>query len=177
MCSRGESASSFCEERPSFPSGHTPIGELLRLDRKHVWHPYASMPASYDSIVVESAMGVNLKVKTSTGLTVDLVDGMSSWWAAIHGYNHPDLNHAVMDQLGRMSHVMFGGLTHEPAVRLATRLAHYSGLEHVFFADSGSVSVEVALKMAPLVQRAKKSRAKSNHASKETSKLERRFSP
>ena len=132
----------------AFYDGSLPVGELLELDRKHVWHPYSSMPASCDSIFVESAMGVNLEVKTSTGSTDTLVDGMSSWWAAIHGYNHPHLNQAVINQLDRMSHVMFGGLTHEPAVRLATRLAQYTGLDHVFFADSGSVAVEVAMKMA-----------------------------
>jgi len=133
-------------------SGTMPLEKLLELDRRHVWHPYASMPASYDSVAVESANGVYLNVKvastTTTDSTIKLVDGMSSWWAAIHGYTQPHLNQAVVSQLDRMSHVMFGGLTHEPAVRLATRLAHCSGLDHVFFADSGSVAIEVALKMA-----------------------------
>lgn len=121
-----------------------PVPELLALDRRHVWHPYGPMPGRVDPLVVESASGVRLR--TSSG---ELVDGMSSWWSAIHGYNHPVLNEAAREQLGRMSHVMFGGLTHEPAVRLAKLLVDMSpdGLEHVFLADSGSVSVEVAVKM------------------------------
>lgn len=120
--------------------------ELLALDRQHVWHPYGPMPGRQEPLVVESASGVRLRL--ADGGT-ELVDGMSSWWSAIHGYNHPVLNEAVRGQLDRMSHVMFGGLTHEPAVRLAKRLVDMSpeGLEHVFLADSGSVSVEVALKM------------------------------
>ncbi|MER5947001.1 adenosylmethionine--8-amino-7-oxononanoate transaminase [Streptomyces sp. NPDC001904] len=121
------------------------IEELLRLDRDHVWHPYGPMPGRQQPLVVESAAGVRLRVAGHG----ELVDGMSSWWSAIHGYNHPVLNEAARGQLDRMSHVMFGGLTHEPAVRLAQRLVEISpaGLEHVFLADSGSVSVEVALKM------------------------------
>ncbi|GAA1887141.1 adenosylmethionine--8-amino-7-oxononanoate transaminase [Streptomyces durmitorensis] len=122
------------------------VPELLDLDRRHVWHPYGPMPGRQEPLVVESASGVRLQLAGDGG---ELVDGMSSWWAAIHGYNHPVLNDAVRDQLDRMSHVMFGGLTHEPAVRLAKRLVDISpdGLEHVFLADSGSVSVEVAVKM------------------------------
>ncbi|MZD04887.1 adenosylmethionine--8-amino-7-oxononanoate transaminase [Streptomyces sp. SID5785] len=129
------------------PDPHTDprVSELLALDREHVWHPYGPMPGRQEPLVVESAAGVRLRV-TGHG---ELVDGMSSWWSAIHGYRHPVLDEAARDQLGRMSHVMFGGLTHEPAVRLAQRLVDMSpqGLEHVFLADSGSVSVEVALKM------------------------------
>ncbi|MFF7189001.1 adenosylmethionine--8-amino-7-oxononanoate transaminase [Streptomyces sp. NPDC008222] len=122
------------------------VDELLALDRQHVWHPYGPMPGRQEPLVVESASGVRLRLADGSG---ELVDGMSSWWAAIHGYNHPVLNEAVREQLGRMSHVMFGGLTHEPAVRLAKLLVDMSpdGLEHVFLADSGSVSVEVAIKM------------------------------
>ncbi|WP_338694054.1 adenosylmethionine--8-amino-7-oxononanoate transaminase [Streptomyces sp. Q6] len=121
------------------------IDALLDLDRRHVWHPYGPMPGRQQPLVVESAAGVQLRVAGHG----ELVDGMSSWWSAIHGYNHPVLNDAARGQLDRMSHVMFGGLTHEPAVRLAERLVDMSpeGLEHVFLADSGSVSVEVALKM------------------------------
>jgi adenosylmethionine-8-amino-7-oxononanoate aminotransferase len=119
--------------------------ELLAADRAHVWHPYGPMPGTGDPLVVESASGVRLRLADGR----ELVDGMSSWWAAIHGYRHPVLDAAAHDQLGRMSHVMFGGLTHEPAVRLATRLVELTPapLRHVFLADSGSVSVEVAIKM------------------------------
>ena len=122
-----------------------PVQELLAADRAHVWHPYGPMPGRADPLVVRSAAGVRLQLADET----ELVDGMSSWWAAIHGYAHPVLDAAVLDQLGRMSHVMFGGLTHEPAVRLARRLVEITPqpLQHVFFADSGSVSVEVAIKM------------------------------
>jgi len=110
-----------------------------------VWHPYGPMPGRMTPLVVESAAGVRLRLDTGA----ELVDGMSSWWAAIHGYRHPVLDEAAARQLGRMSHVMFGGLTHEPAVRLCQRLAAMAppGLEHVFLCDSGSVSVEVAVKM------------------------------
>jgi adenosylmethionine-8-amino-7-oxononanoate aminotransferase len=120
--------------------------ELLRLDRRHLWHPYAAIPAVPEPYLVDSAEGVRLRLADGR----ELVDGMSSWWAAIHGYRHPVLDEAVTSQLARMSHVMFGGLTHEPGVRLAERLASMApaGLQHVFFADSGSVSVEVAIKMA-----------------------------
>ncbi|MFI9201325.1 adenosylmethionine--8-amino-7-oxononanoate transaminase [Streptomyces sp. NPDC053048] len=128
-----------------------PIGprELLDLDRRHVWHPYGPMPGRQEPLVVESASGVRLRLAEPVHGTGELIDGMSSWWSAVHGYNHPVLNRAAQEQLGRMSHVMFGGLTHEPAVRLAARLVEITpeGLEHVFLADSGSVSVEVAVKM------------------------------
>lgn len=118
---------------------------LSEIDRRRVWHPYAPMPAPVAPLVVTEASGVRLRLDDGR----ELIDGMSSWWAAIHGYRHPDLDAAARDQLGRMSHVMFGGLTHEPAVRLADRLASLApdGLEHVFLCDSGSVSVEVAVKM------------------------------
>jgi len=104
------------------------------------------MPGRLPPLVVESAAGVRLRLAQSG---TELVDGMSSWWAAIHGYRHPVLDRAAADQLTRMSHVMFGGLTHEPAVRLCERLVAMApaGLEHVFLCDSGSVSVEVAVKM------------------------------
>ncbi|WP_327363383.1 adenosylmethionine--8-amino-7-oxononanoate transaminase [Streptomyces sp. NBC_01296] len=126
-----------------------PAAELLALDRQHVWHPYGPMPGRQEPMVVSCASGVRLRLAEPSQGQDELVDGMSSWWSAIHGYNHPVLNEAVTDQLGRMSHVMFGGLTHEPAVRLAARLVEITppGLEHVFLADSGSVSVEVAVKM------------------------------
>jgi adenosylmethionine-8-amino-7-oxononanoate aminotransferase len=121
------------------------IEELLEVDRRRVWHPYGPMPGAQQPLVVESAEGVRLRLAGGR----ELVDGMSSWWAAIHGYAHPALDAAARDQLSRMSHVMFGGLTHQPAVALADRLAELApdGLEHVFLCDSGSVSVEVAVKM------------------------------
>ncbi|MFI2300514.1 adenosylmethionine--8-amino-7-oxononanoate transaminase [Actinacidiphila glaucinigra] len=130
------------------PEPLTP-GELLALDREHVWHPYGPMPGRQEPLLVESAAGVRLRLAEPVEGMTDLVDGMSSWWSAIHGYNHPVLNEAARGQLDRMSHVMFGGLTHEPAVRLAARLVEITPepLRHVFLADSGSVSVEVAVKM------------------------------
>jgi adenosylmethionine---8-amino-7-oxononanoate aminotransferase len=122
---------------------------LRVLDRRHVWHPYAPMPGVQEPLVVESAQGVRLTLAEPVEGQRELVDGMSSWWAAIHGYRHPVLDEAVRDQLGRMSHVMFGGLTHAPAVELATRLVEITPepLQHVFLCDSGSVAVEVAAKM------------------------------
>lgn len=127
--------------------------EIAGYDREHVWHPYAAMPASMAPYVVESARGVRLRLADGR----ELVDGMSSWWAAIHGYRHPVLDAAVTDQLTRMSHVMFGGLTHEPAVQLSRTLVEVTpdGLEHVFLCDSGSVSVEVAIKMCLQYQRSR----------------------
>ncbi|WNO75912.1 adenosylmethionine--8-amino-7-oxononanoate transaminase [Streptomyces sp. AM8-1-1] len=126
-----------------------PHDELVALDRAHVWHPYGPMPGRSDPLVVDSASGVRLRLAEPAHGQRELIDGMSSWWSAIHGYNHPVLNDAARDQLDRMSHVMFGGLTHEPAVRLATRLVEITPepLRHVFLCDSGSVSVEVAVKM------------------------------
>ncbi|MFJ4685290.1 adenosylmethionine--8-amino-7-oxononanoate transaminase [Streptomyces sp. NPDC091377] len=122
------------------------VPELLELDRRHVWHPYGPMPGQVEPLVVESARGVRLRLADGSG---ELIDAMSSWWSVIHGHNHPVLNEAAREQLGSMSHVMFGGLTHEPAVRLAKLLVDIAppGLEHVFLSDSGSVSVEVAVKM------------------------------
>ncbi len=118
----------------------------LDFERAHVWHPYTSVPAAVAPLPVVSARGVRIELSDGTVL----VDGMSSWWAAIHGYNHPELNRAAIEQIGRMSHVMFGGLTHAPAAELARRLVALSppGLDRVFLCDSGSVSVEVAMKMA-----------------------------
>jgi adenosylmethionine-8-amino-7-oxononanoate aminotransferase len=134
---------------PGSTPGPLTTPELLALDRQHVWHPYGPMPGRHEPLVVESAAGVRLRLATPAEGRTELVDGMSSWWSAIHGYNHPMLNEAVRCQLDRMSHVMFGGLTHEPAVRLAARLVEITPepLRHVFLADSGSVSVEVAVKM------------------------------
>ncbi|MEU9857132.1 adenosylmethionine--8-amino-7-oxononanoate transaminase [Streptomyces sp. NPDC047974] len=123
--------------------------ELLALDRAHVWHPYGPMPGRAEPLVVASASGVRLRLAEPAEGHAELIDGMSSWWSAVHGYNHPVLNEAARGQLDRMSHVMFGGLTHEPAVRLAARLVEITPepLRHVFLSDSGSVAVEVATKM------------------------------
>ena len=120
--------------------------QLREDDRRVVWHPYASATDTPDVFPVISAHGVYLELADGRRL----LDGMSSWWCAIHGYNHPVLNRAVRDQLFDMAHVMFGGLTHPPAVKLARLLTELTppSLERVFFSDSGSVSVEVALKMA-----------------------------
>ncbi len=120
--------------------------EILQLDRAHIWHPYASLDPEQPLYAVRSAAGVHLSLADGR----QLVDGMASWWSAIHGYNHPALNAAVYQQTQAMAHVMFGGLTHEPAARLAAKLVEITpaGLNRVFFADSGSVGVEVAIKMA-----------------------------
>lgn len=125
--------------------------EMLAYDRDHVWHPYAPLPSLVPPLPVTSAAGTRL-------LTADgrqLVDGMASWWSAIWGYRHPVLDSAIEAQLGQVAHVMFGGLTHEPAIELAKRLARLlpGGLDRVFFADSGSVAVEVALKTCLQYQR------------------------
>jgi adenosylmethionine-8-amino-7-oxononanoate aminotransferase len=125
---------------------------LLALDRERVWHPYGALPGALPSLPVVAAEGVRLRLADGR----ELIDGMASWWCAIHGYRHPVLDAAIAEQLGRMAHVMFGGLTHEPAVRLAARLTEITpeGLERVFFADSGSVAVEVAIKLCIQFQRA-----------------------
>lgn len=119
-------------------------GAVGRIDRAHLWHPYSSPVDAPELPVVTAADGVRLSLADGR----QVVDGMSSWWAAIHGYRVPELDDAARDQLGRMSHVMFGGLTHEPAVRLAARLVALTPgpLRRVFLADSGSVAMEVAIK-------------------------------
>jgi len=120
--------------------------DWLAFERAHVWHPYAPMFGADPVYPVASAEGVRLRLEDGR----ELIDGMASWWAVIHGYNHPRLNQAVSDQMRHMSHVMFGGLTHRPAAELAARLIDLTPapLQHVFFCDSGSVAVEVAIKMA-----------------------------
>jgi adenosylmethionine-8-amino-7-oxononanoate aminotransferase len=118
----------------------------LQFDQQHIWHPYTSSINPLPCYEVKSAKGVHIELADGK----QLVDGMSSWWAAIHGYNHPLLNHAAKQQIDQFSHVMFGGLTHQPAIDLCRKLVDMTpqGLERVFLADSGSVSVEVAMKMA-----------------------------
>ncbi|MGF1644749.1 MAG: aminotransferase class III-fold pyridoxal phosphate-dependent enzyme, partial [Thiotrichales bacterium] len=126
---------------------------LLALDRAHVWHPYSTLIDPPPIFPVARADGVRIELADGTRL----IDGMASWWSVIHGYNHPRLNTALRVQLEQMAHVMFGGLTHAPAVRLAQRLVEIAprGLASVFFSDSGSVAVEVALKMAIQYQAAR----------------------
>ncbi|MBY0399083.1 aminotransferase class III-fold pyridoxal phosphate-dependent enzyme, partial [Myxococcota bacterium] len=121
------------------------VSNLIERDRHRVWHPYAGAVAS-PLFAVESASGVRIRLTDGR----ELIDGMSSWWSVIHGYRHPHIEEAVKRQLERMPHVMFGGLTHEPAVRLCERLVERApaGFERVFLSDSGSVAVEVAIKMA-----------------------------
>jgi adenosylmethionine-8-amino-7-oxononanoate aminotransferase len=116
------------------------------IDRQHIWHPYSAMQADPPAYRVASASGVRLRLADGR----ELIDGMASWWCVIHGYNHPAMNAALQEQLQRMAHVMFGGLTHDPAIALTRQLLEITpaSLQRVFYSDSGSVSVEVAMKMA-----------------------------
>ena len=122
------------------------LERICALDSQHVWHPYSSFTPPVAPLPVARAEGVEIHLEDGRSL----VDGMASWWCAIHGYNHPVLNKALLDQSQRMSHVMFGGLTHEPAVELSAKLVEITPepLSKVFLSDSGSVAVEVALKIA-----------------------------
>lgn len=137
------SASALFDSNPMSDSKHP---TWLELDQQHVWHPYSSIGSGLPVFPVKSAQGVRLTLEDGR----ELIDGMSSWWCAIHGYNHPTLNQAISQQMNDMAHVMFGGLTHEPASTLAGKLVDITpaGLDCVFLSDSGSVSVEVAMKMA-----------------------------
>ncbi len=119
---------------------------VLAFDNEHIWHPYTSATQPLPTQLVETASGVRLTLSDGR----ELIDGMASWWCVIHGYNHPRLNQAAKDQIDKMAHVMFGGITHRPAVELCQSLIEITPekLQHVFLADSGSISVEVAIKMA-----------------------------
>ena len=120
--------------------------EQITFDQQHIWHPYSSMVNPPPMYPVESTSGVRIQLSSGE----ELIDGMASWWSAIHGYGHPELTKAAHEQIDTMSHVMFGGLTHEPAIELCRKLVNLtpSNLDKVFLADSGSVAVEVAIKMA-----------------------------
>ena len=141
----------------------TAIQATNEFDQRHLWHPYASLPPTYPNIVIDRAEGIYIITEDGTRL----IDGMSSWWASVHGYNHPKLNEALSQQLSKMAHVMFGGLTHQPAIDLGKKLLDIvpSGLDAIFYADSGSIAVEVALKMALQYQVAAKRPNKKQFAS------------
>lgn len=136
---------------------------LLDEDRNYVWHPYSSMQSETPVFAVKSTSGVHIKLENGS----QLIDGMSSWWCAIHGYNVAELNAAIKQQLESMAHIMFGGLTHEPAVKLCKKLVDITPgkLESVFLADSGSVSVEIAMKMAVQYWQAKQQPGKQKFIS------------
>ncbi len=139
------------------------LEDQLAFDRENIWHPYTSLLDPLPVYPVESASGTRIRLADGR----ELIDGMSSWWAVIHGYNHPVLNRALLEQTQKAAHVMFGGLTHEPAVELARLLIQLTpaGLDKVFFSDSGSVAVEVALKMALQYQQSRGKASKNRFLS------------
>jgi len=125
---------------------HPTLAELLEFDRQHLWHPYSSLVNPPPVFAVKSASGTTIQLEDGR----EVVDAMASWWSVIHGYNHPRLTAALHKQVDALAHVMFGGLTHRPAVELGSKLIEIAppGLEHLFFSDSGSVAVEVAIKQS-----------------------------
>jgi adenosylmethionine-8-amino-7-oxononanoate aminotransferase len=131
----------------------------LQFDQQHIWHPYNRLPSDQPALAVKTASGCVIQLENGE----TLIDAMSSWWSAIHGYNHPAINAAAIDQIQTLSHIMFGGLTHQPAVELAQKLIQLSpeGLDKIFFADSGSIAVDVALKVALQYWKAKQQPQKS----------------
>ena len=146
----GSNAVSASSQPPGRPRERLDAGKVSSIDAAHLWHPYSPMGAGgFAPLVAVAARGPWLTV-VHDGQPTDVLDAMSSWWTAVHGHGHPVLDAAITDQLATMNHVMFGGLTHEPAARLAQLLVQVTpaGLDTVFFSDSGSVSVEVAVKMA-----------------------------
>ncbi|MBL4797741.1 MAG: adenosylmethionine--8-amino-7-oxononanoate transaminase [Oleispira sp.] len=162
--SSSSNSSSNCKKLAADFSFQTSTEDALAYDQQHIWHPYSSMKEGSireEQTVwpVASAKGVYLTLADGT----ELIDGMSSWWSTIHGYSHPRLVAAICDQAHTMSHVMFGGLTHEPAINLAHKLVQLTpkGLDKVFLSDSGSVAVEVAVKMAIQYQQARGKAGKS----------------
>lgn len=127
------------------------VKDLLKFDREHLWHPYANISDPITVYPVASANGCKITLDSTTPAENTVVEAMSSWWCVIHGYNNPELNRAMFDQIGEVSHVMFGGLTHRPAIDLGQKIIKildHTKLQKVFLADSGSAAVEVAMKMA-----------------------------
>lgn len=138
------------------------LEQSLAIDKQHIWHPYTSMINPLPVYPVKSAKGVYIELEDGR----QLIDGMSSWWCCIHGYSHPEMNAAITAQVEKMSHMMFGGLTHQPVISLTERLLTIvpQNLKHIFYSDSGSVSVEVAMKMAVQYQFSKGNASKSKFA-------------